>query len=87
MGGAVSAWIPERFCGLAVSTAGGAVRMQGVTEASVAVDSGGGAVHLGKVKAVAARVTTGGGALAGSLTAGRALSQLTGASNCSLALR
>jgi hypothetical protein len=57
----VRAWIPERFCTVQVSTAGGTVDVAGITEGHLAVSSSGGPVTLGKIRSATARVYTGGG--------------------------
>ena len=57
----VRAWIPERFCTVQVSTAGGTVEVAGITEGHLTVSSSGGDVTLGKIRSATAHVHTGGG--------------------------
>jgi hypothetical protein len=65
----LTAWIPERFCGLSVHTRNAPVTIQAVTEAALEVHTGGGQLHVGKTKATAAAVSTSGADISGSLTA------------------
>lgn len=55
---------------MALNTSGGAITLQGVSEANVSANSNGGDMDVGKIKAVDAELQTGGGTLSGSVTAG-----------------
>lgn len=66
----ITAWIPERFCGVDLQSRGGSIRIQSVTEASARASSSGGDMDVGTIKGTDAAFDTGGGSLTGTVTAG-----------------
>jgi len=62
----LTAWIPERFCGVNITGQALDVYLQSVVEAAVSISTSGGAVSVGSIKATDAAITTGGGSLTGS---------------------
>ena len=64
-GGCIRAWIPQRFCSVDTSTQGGAIKIEGLTEANLCAYSYGGSIDVGNVKAIEAIADTGGGDLKG----------------------
>ena len=73
--------IPARYAGLDVTTAGGAVSVDGVTEAGLRIVSGGGRVTLGDIRATDACVGTCGGPLTARVRSGEHVEVLTHGGN------
>jgi len=76
--------IPGRYAGLDITTAGGAVSVEGVTEAGLRVASAGGDVCLGDARTTAAAVATGGGALTARILSGDDVCVSTGGGDATI---
>ncbi|KAK9806327.1 hypothetical protein WJX72_010364 [[Myrmecia] bisecta] len=65
----ITAWIPERYCSVHASTAGGDIQLQGLTEAALQLRTGQGSVSVGKVRASTVDIQCSGGQVTGSIVA------------------